>query len=346
MLLPDGTVIPSYLQVEHTLDPEPSGMFGNIMLRIGEVREVVYPNNPNSLSKKVVEYRVAVQQRDVGVGVTTEYSHCVVGSLFGGVADKLRYTVRPSTGQNVDQDTDLGNGSMVLLLCVNGETDNAIIIGGFPAPRDVPEADEGHHLHFNFNGIDVAINKNGEFALTFGGATKNDGTLVDGADAGASGTNVAIAKDGSLSITDASGKQFFKIDHTNKTIALTADGEYDVTCTNGNVVIKSEGVLVGDATDAWVKGTSYRRAESQMNKQVSAALQGISIAATQLGALLAAAGSLMSMGPAGNIPAAGPVTTAATAAIQIATQAATAKAAIDVFEAGADSYLSDKNLTD
>jgi hypothetical protein len=41
------------------------------------------------------------------------------------------------------------------------------------------------------------------------------------------------------------------------------------------VVILSEGVLIGDATDFFILGTTYRQAESALNKQLSAAMATI-----------------------------------------------------------------------
>lgn len=346
MKLPDGTIVPSYLNARRTLRPQPSGQFGNIMLRLGEVKEIVYPDDARNVSKKVVEYRVAVQQRDRGVGVTTDYTHCVVSNLFGGLGDKLRYTVRSSTEKDIDPQTGLGDGAIVLLLCINGETNNAVIIGGFQSQDDAVESEEdGHHLHFNFNGIDVAINKDGEFSFEFDGATKNDGNLTDEADANASGTKITITKDGTLTIADG-GIQTMVIDRPNKTISLTADSEYDVTCQNGHVVIKSTGVLVGDATDAWVKGTTYRKAETIMNRKLSAQMAILNATLATAASALQTAASLMSMSPAGNIPAAGPVATAAGMLRTAASATLSAKSAFDSFEEQASKYLSTKNLTD
>jgi hypothetical protein len=344
--LPDGTIVPSYLSARRTPRAEPSGQFGNVALRIGEVKEIIYPDDERNVSGKVVEYRVAVQQKDRGVGSTVDYPNCIVSNLFGGLGDTLRYTVRASTEIDVDPDTLLGDGSTVLLLCVNGETNRALIVGGFNNENDESEnREDGHNLHFNFNGIDVVINKDGEFTLTFAGATDNLGELADGVDDSLSDSNISFTKDGAITLADGSGKQLIQIDHVKKHINIAADAEMDVTC-NGNIKMLSAGVWVGAATDAWVLGTTYRNSESQMMKQVSQQLAAAQTAFSAASAALTTAASLMATGPSGNIPAAGPTATAAGSLASAAVAFGVAKAAIDKFEGSADKYLSKKNLTD
>lgn len=56
MRLPDGTVVPSYLGSEPMGASDPLNSFGNMSLRQGEVRAIIYPDDPKSFSKSVVEY--------------------------------------------------------------------------------------------------------------------------------------------------------------------------------------------------------------------------------------------------------------------------------------------------
>jgi hypothetical protein len=348
-MLEDGTVVPSYLRTR-TRD-----FVGNFALKMGEVKEILYPENERNLSGKFTEYVVRVQEwnpENGAWGVIT-YTNCVVSSLFGGLADFLSYTVRPDDGtsqpplvQGDKPDPTLGNGSQVLILCANGMKTSPLIVGGWPTNGDDSSEANGHYLHFNFNGIDALINNDGEFTFTFGGATQADGSLADGVDSDSSNGSISFTKDGNIQIADGSGEQLMLIDHQNKKMVLTADSEYDVTVSNGNMIIKSNGVLVGAATDAWVLGTTYRNAESQMMKQVSTALAAATRGLASAAQALVTASSLMSTGPAGNIPAAGPVATAASQLVQAGTALAQAKSAIDKFESGASTYLSQKNLTD
>jgi hypothetical protein len=89
-------------------------------------------------------------------------------------------TPTPSTKQKGAN--GLGKGSKVLLLCLNGENNNAVILGGLRDQADVSgfgdkEAkDLGHYFHFNFNGVSADIDKDGQFTLVYNGKTEVDGT--------------------------------------------------------------------------------------------------------------------------------------------------------------------------
>lgn len=346
-ILPDGSVVPSYISSRKTMTSGANtSMFGNVALRVGEVTEIFYPEDTRNHSKQTVEYTVSVQQMDHNSWATVDYPSCIVMNLFGGLGDKLRYTAR-AREKNLVPDTGLGNGSLVLLLCVNGATNRAVIIGGFQRDKDLPETKaDGHNLHFNFNGMDAKINKDGEFSLAFGGATNADGVPLDSVQKDAIGGSLVFAKNGNITITDATGAQSIQIDHNNKKVIINGSSEMDITVASGNVKILSNGVLVGDATDAWVKGTTYRQNEAQMNQKLSAALTTMNLALTAAAAALQTMSGALAAGIAGNMPAA---PSAALAGIQIqiaAAQAAQMQAALTQFEAGASSYLSTKNKTD
>lgn len=329
--LSDGTIVPSHLRPRQTLKPQPSGQFGNVALRVGEVKEIIYPDDPRNLSQKAVEYRVAVQHKDNGVGTTVDYLNCIVANLFGGLGDKLRYTSRASTEKNTDADTGLGDGSLVLLLCVNGETNRALIVGGFSNQNDAPEKRaDGHNLHFNFNGMDATINKAGEFTLKYTGATDNLGKPAQGVDTSSANGSISMTKDGAITLADGSGKQFIKIDHTNKKVLIQQD----------------VGVFVGAATDAWVLGTTYRNAENQSNaevlKQLATAMQQLTTAS----AMLRTAAGMMGVPVIGAVTAATPINTAAQAINSAGQALLSASQAIARFESNAPAYLSTKNMTD
>jgi hypothetical protein len=194
-ILSDGTVLPSYLSVHSGAYAD--GQFDNIALRVGEVKEILYPDNPRSLSKKFTEYVVSVQMKDgAGVGVPIVYPNCIVAQQFGGVADYFTYTLRADDGSTQGDTTKagLGNGSLVLLLCLNGETSRPFIIGGFPVNDDDSDAALEHNLHFRFNGINVEVNKDGELSVSFQGATDAAGELAEGVDSEASGSELFLCQ--------------------------------------------------------------------------------------------------------------------------------------------------------
>jgi hypothetical protein len=280
--------------------------FNNLPLRYGEVKEVIYPTDQRSQSKKFLEYRVRVVQRNgSSASSPTDYRNCYVASLFGGVADKFQYTLRPATHLYPDNGrTDLRDGSRVLLLCINGETNNAFIVAAIPNEQGEGDSQEdGHNLQFEFNGLNANINKDGEFVVTHKGATDIKGNLVD---AGApTGGYFKFKKDGTF------------------------------------LIYPKEGVRIGEATDFFILGSTYRDAESQMHQSVTDALDQAASILNQAGAsLIVAAGAAVYSTAAPQIGSAG------TRIVVASTFLRAARAAILSFEQGADSYLSTRNKSD
>lgn len=302
--LPDGSVVPSFQAIDYRGAAQPTGHLNNLALRMGEVREVIYPSDTRSITKRFTEYTVEVQHRDGSApGTTAKYYGCIVANLFGGGADQVRYTLRPpenSSDRKARKD-GMDVGSKVLLLCVNGQTTRAMILGGLrdliTNDQDADKKEDGHHYFSEFNGISYSINDAGEYTLKFRGATKVDGTLR-GEDHGP--TTVQLLKDGSFKVSDAGG-QVVHVDHANKRIHLEADQEWSVKvngkgtesygssyeCTagstltlnaTGNSYIKSAGLMVGAATDAVLLGTRYRIAEAALHQGMGAQLQALAAA--------------------------------------------------------------------
>lgn len=328
--LSDGSVVPSFLGVKNTSKGvHLKNLYNNVCLRVGEVRDIIYPDDERSLSKQFLEYTVQVYQKTNGdPGTSTFYSNCLVSNLFGGGADNFTYTLR-ATKKYTNNETGLGNGSKVLLLCIDGETINAIIVSGILTKEfnDQQSEDDGHNLKLNFNGIAVQVNDDGELTVTFNGATDNDGKVID--DSG-QGSTLSLTKDGSIVL--AHDDESIKIDHQNNQININS---------SSNTTIKSSGLLVGDATDNMMLGSTYREAQSTLNSTLIGALSSFS---TYLGIF---AGQMTALAAGGVTP----VTSAQVAAIGATMEPALlainqAVQAIQQFEAKASTYLSDKNLSD
>lgn len=310
-----GDVIPSFLDVVGRPSRFDAGVgFNNVKLRNGEVQEMFYPDHPHNRSKKVIEYRVYAQDLEGGAGVGKMYDYCIVLNPFAGLADKASWTLRPDNKANsVNKNSSgPGKGSKVLLLCVNGEQNNAVILGGLRDQADAVETNIGHNLHLNFNGIDVAVNADGELTIKYGGKTDASGKTATAASA--QGTLLKFKKDGSMALTTADGKQALTLDHTTGKVNVAA----------------SAGMIVGAGTDAMVKGTSYRAAEAGLHSSLQASLTALTTA-------LAAAG----------IAVAANKKAEAGAALAAAAAASTAMASsIGAFEAQAVRYLSPTHKLD
>src|SRR5208282_153687 len=120
MRLADGSVIPRILGVQQQGRRQDPGTQTNLALRFGEVVDIVYPTDPRSSNGVVIEYIVDVQHQDgTGAGSKITYNSIQLSNLFGGIADILRFTLRPAPQSNSPQPGKLGMGSKVLVLCIN-----------------------------------------------------------------------------------------------------------------------------------------------------------------------------------------------------------------------------------
>ena len=358
MMLSDGTIIPSYLGVtQRGSSHGASDMLNNYVLRYGEVREINYPDDKVNYTGKQVEYTVAVQHRSGnGLTVTNLYRGVTVNNLFGGTADRIEMTYRPS---DKVPPNGIGNGSKVLLLCISGDQQKAVILGGVSSPTEKAK-DQGHNLFFEFNGVQFTVNDDGEAVLTHKGKTKADGTNADGHDV--PGSKVSFDKDGNITVSTPDNAQFITISHkdgkveiqgdaldfhTGGTTDISGDEKVTVNCNNDKIVLTAgQGVHVGAATDSWIKGTTYRAAEGTMNQSIGTAVSSAASLAGTMAATLATAGVANAVPMMGGVMAAPAFAALAVQIGMLASMLGSISAALNGFEAGAQSYLSTKNRGD
>lgn len=312
-----------------------------MQLQVGEVKEIILPTDSRSLTGRLIEYRVDVQYKEAsGPAAIVEYPNCIVASQFGSAADYFTYTLHSDPTAPKDL-TATGVGSKVLLLCIRGDSALSYIVGAV-REQETEDTLTGHHLEFEFNGVRVEINDSGEAKMTFRGKTKVDGTLDASANSEAEGAYIQLDKNGSIKIANPNDNQTVVIDHAAKTINIQADTETTLDC-NGLVKIRSEGVHVGSATDAWMLGTTYRKAESAMHRKMISefsSLSGLLSAAGQLIGIAGVTNKFSKSLAAGLFKAGG-------AALQAAgSQAGKISGDIAKFESKSNDYLSKKNLTD
>lgn len=384
-ILDDNTVVPHFQGLIPRGQATDTGNLTNLALRMGEVKDIIYKTDPQSITKQFTEYSVEVQHRDGrGPGTTSRYAGCLVASLFGGAADVLRYTLRKDNGTNTGPD-GIGVGSKVLLLCVNGQTTRAMIIAGL---RDIKtnskDADDpalGHNLFFEFNGISFSVNKDGEARIQFRGPTKVDGSLdtAAGANANNGPTAIEFLKNGNLHISTKAGQEIL-LDHANKKASFVFDTEWNVKVnkkvvedygdswqTSVGTSIKIEAqkdITFNSSAGAWNLG-----AAGNLKIKTAGVLTGAATDATMMGDTYRRAEQTLHqqlttgftslttqlgiISAAANGPMAIPVYGASiagpiigTAAAQMATAVGQMIAAIQSFEGQAAKYLSLKNKSD
>ena len=230
--------------------------YKNTPIRMGcviEVYDIDDSENNNSIQtdhSAVVQYDVVTEQlEEKGVNFVT-YSNCISMTSFGGLADFFEYKLRSSSEENFEKtyQFDKQNGSMVLLLCMDGFSEKAIIIGGvkhYERPTTLTK-EAGLHLEGEYNGLNWQVNKDGELVVTFKSKTNNKGEPQDKT---AGGTHFQIDKKGSVDInTGLTGAEetYMRMDKANKDIGFKAGNKVGVTAKN-NIAFKSDASIKGTA---------------------------------------------------------------------------------------------------
>lgn len=243
--LSNGTVLPSGLVGVGTQ----SAMAGfnksykNTALRMGIVVRAYTVSDTKNLTKLTTEYDVLVfeQNENRGSSIMT-YKNCIVAEGLGSIPDFLEKTLRIREGQPIESsgliNTTGQNGAVVLIHCLDGMSDKAIIVGSITHPdRQTTLVNTEPYLQGEYNGVNVIIANDGSVTFTFKGATDNDGNVIDSSQ----GNTIAkVEADGSFQINHSTIT--FRLDR-NGTATLTATGDVNVTA-KGNATVECADVSV------------------------------------------------------------------------------------------------------
>lgn len=213
-----------------------SKVFGNNSLRVGVVVDVVESDSEDNLTGLGPEYIVLTsEQNESGSISNVEYKNCLRLDALGGVADFFFAKLRPAEDGNKVRDTGSFKeqvGSIVLVLCLDSNSEKGIIIGSLAHPDSKKlNKDLGHHMEGEFNGINWQVNKDGALTITFKSATDAKGKPQDEK---AGGTIWKIEKDGSFEFTDGKTENI-RIDKTKKTIDANAENNVSIASAKKNV---------------------------------------------------------------------------------------------------------------
>lgn len=299
MMLPDGSVAPSFLELQGPPDAMRDQTSNEFALRVGTIVASYAPDVDESLTKSAWEYDVSCVITD-GMGQPTQlvYQHAVLASAFGSISDYFLWAPRiseksKSPTDKPDQDALL-QGSTVCLLAPNGNSStSALILCGaqhFKAPTADKKYGDGPLMRFEYNGVNVEINKDGELTLTRKGPTKIDGTPVKDDDKDVGATITLDAK-GRVNISSPDLKQFTIWGREDGDIQHSADKKMTFNVDNGKIeTTASQGVKLG-GTEPLVLGNKYTQAESNF-------LQGMTNFMTTLLVTLTAVGTALAASPA------------------------------------------------
>ena len=224
-------------------------MWSNEMFRSGEVIRKVDPTSQDSRSKLFYEYDVLVSHYENEAFTTKIYRNCFLINSLAGLADKSHFTLRASDSNDP---AIPGNGSKVLVLCLDGNETQTFIVGGIQAEADPDDVDKGHHFYWEFNGVVLEVNDDGSWSITNNGKTNIKGEADKDRDTDGSGTKVSVEANGNFTIQTPKG-QVIKLDNTDGSITISSDQQVTIK-TNQATIDAKQISLGGQATSPYVKG--------------------------------------------------------------------------------------------
>lgn len=246
--------------------------FENTPLRIGVITECYEIDDPKNATKLVPEYTVITQQTDGMKGIkNVTYMNVIAADKFGGIADFFEYKLRPTLVKidkepnKVSHDFKKQNGTLVILLCLDGFSEKAIIIGGMPNTMDQKTQrkttltkENALHMEGEYNGINWKVNKDGEFVLTFRSPTDNNGKIINNK---YSGTFTKIDKTGSFEVKDK--HNHVRMDNDKGGINLTTDAALKTNADkNIEFTAKADFKVKSDKWNTEIAGSATNKAAS------------------------------------------------------------------------------------
>ena len=199
-------------------------------------------NNSNSTENGAVpQYDVVTEEQSVSGGQSyVKYTNCISITGFGGIADFFEYKLRDST-ESFEETYDFKkqNGNMVLILCLDGFSEKAVIIGSVKhyEKKSTLTKEAGLHLEGEYNGLNWKVNKDGELTVTFKSKTDNEGKPQDET---AGGSYAKIDKTGSIEF-NTNDEAFVKIDKPGKNINVEVGNDISLKAKNDlNIAVDSK----------------------------------------------------------------------------------------------------------
>lgn len=323
-------LLPHYLAPQAPARPD---SFGDYTIKPGEVTEIVYPEDPRSIGKKLVEYVVEAQFLDpqTGTGRARTYRATLANHLAG--SSEREVTILRHDRPN--QKTGIGRGSKVIVACLNGEQNAAIIVGGLrdtTVDDDLGLKDQGIVYRRDINGVSLVVKVDGSVSWALTGPKDLDGETTREPDRIGS---LRMSTDGSTAIgtgTSAEGEQgdYVLVEAASRKVRVRAEG----------------GLHVGQATESFPRFSTYRQAQASLHSQLQIQMAQCQVALTTCSSLLASAAVSMLIPVVGAILAA-PSISQVGAQLALASQAfLQMTTAIRSFEAQAQQYLSSLNRSD
>lgn len=193
--------------------------------------------------KKAKDTRYLVETQDKNDKITV---WCKLMTRMGGIYNYEDYTVGgyiPSPLSNISGTFANKAGDLVLVALLNGEGREGVILGGLnhPGRSRKLKTEDGPTYGSEFNGVETAINKDGEYTLTYKGVPVNQSLLK------APSALPILAPTYNPLITGS----YFKIDKTGSLElndkAVTLPQSIKIDKSSGKIEIKSGAVSISMA---------------------------------------------------------------------------------------------------
>lgn len=272
--LKTGTVLPYGLIEEDTnsINYGYNKSYRNFSIKAGIVVKTHDVDSELNISKAVPEYDVVIieQNEDRGV-VPILYRNCISADSFGGIADffevKLRDQKTIFNENSRGQDFFGQDGSVVLVMCIDGNSDSPIIVKSLKHPNRKSKLVDGKVLAGEVNGVSVSVADDGSLNITFKGATDNQGKPIDSSQGN---TELDIETDGSVQVKHDGAT--LRIEKEGDTL-LTNKGKTSITSekdisltTNANHILKASGNAEMSMNELTIKAQGSALAEGQTLK--------------------------------------------------------------------------------
>jgi hypothetical protein len=209
----------------------------NVKLRYGEVKREILPTDKDSVSKTYREYEVLVQHYEGGSATHRMYHNCMI---LSSAADYSFQSLRVSDKPN---SFEIGNGSLVLILCIEGNDARGVIIGSPQLHKDLSKK---FHKESEFNGVNFQVLDDGSWQITNNGKTDNNGNLDKDADQEGAGTLVNVRANGDFIIKTPDNKCEILVEHKSGKITINSSEKFIIK--TSDAAINSDTIKLNSTT--------------------------------------------------------------------------------------------------
>jgi len=280
---PYGDVTSSALQGLGEYDDAAKGFYQDSFLVEGQIEKIYAKDDPqNDESKRpgnVTLYDVLARTPD---GSTTVLRRCRAAQpLFGGGINNFFEVLptNPGPKAKLSINSSLKPGSKVLVGFISGQRSSPVIVGTLPhenpiAKKSRPEKSDGTLLEGEFQGINWAVNNDGELIITFQGP-KND--LGEAINPDQAPTEIKINKTGDFKVTthttETDVSNSVEMNSTDKKIIVKAGNTItmELDSSNGKVQLVCDDVQIDTSKDTRINTTGKTEINAKKDVIVNSA---------------------------------------------------------------------------